>query len=317
MHNMEKCGWGKGRPQGCSLRSHRRRRLAPLPLPPPFSPAPMLRHVVYASLLHFGVESAVQKRRRYGNFAIMQKPGSDFASLKAPPLRILVTGFGRFPGVHDNPTALLIHALGKHRTRLARLGIALEGAMLPVEYAGVAKELEDAQRNAQARCHSAFRSRRTAQIYQRRNAGAEPLEPASLRRCRRTRTQPRDCSRCPACGALHLSRTPNRSRNARRWPQSPLVGQCGRLCLQRDAISFAFPLARARGRFHSCAAARACKPAKGGIAEPPPRSREPHPRRSHRDPRHRAKAPPRSCASARCDACAQRFCEDAREAPGA
>src|ERR1019366_7985419 len=56
MHNMEKCGRGKGRPQGCSLRSHRRRRLAPLP--PPFSPAPMLRHVVYASLLHFGVESA-------------------------------------------------------------------------------------------------------------------------------------------------------------------------------------------------------------------------------------------------------------------
>jgi hypothetical protein len=55
MHNMEKCGRGKGRPQG-SLRSHRRRRLAPLP--PPFSPAPMLHHVVYASLLHFGVESA-------------------------------------------------------------------------------------------------------------------------------------------------------------------------------------------------------------------------------------------------------------------
>src|ERR1035437_7428367 len=57
MHNMEKCGRGKGRPQGCSLRSHRRRRLAPLP--PPFSPAPMLRHVVYASLLHFGVETAI------------------------------------------------------------------------------------------------------------------------------------------------------------------------------------------------------------------------------------------------------------------
>ena len=59
MHNMEKCGSGKGRPQGCSLRSHRRRRLAPLP--PPFSPAPMLRHVVYASLLHFGVETADRK----------------------------------------------------------------------------------------------------------------------------------------------------------------------------------------------------------------------------------------------------------------
>ena len=72
----------------------------------------------------------------------MQKSGSDFASLKAPPLRILVTGFGSFPGVHDNPTALLIHALGNHRTRLARLGIALEGAVLPVEYAGVEQELE-------------------------------------------------------------------------------------------------------------------------------------------------------------------------------
>src|ERR1019366_1676505 len=59
MHNMEKCGWGTGRPQGCSLRSHRRRRLAPLP--PPFLPAPMLRHVVYASLLHFGVETANHK----------------------------------------------------------------------------------------------------------------------------------------------------------------------------------------------------------------------------------------------------------------
>src|ERR1019366_3938388 len=35
---------------------HRRRRLAPLP--PPFSSAPMLRHVVYASLLHFEVETA-------------------------------------------------------------------------------------------------------------------------------------------------------------------------------------------------------------------------------------------------------------------
>jgi hypothetical protein len=30
------------------------------PLPPLFSPAPMLRHVVYASLLHFGVETAMK-----------------------------------------------------------------------------------------------------------------------------------------------------------------------------------------------------------------------------------------------------------------
>src|SRR5208282_2322458 len=80
MHNMEKCGRGKGRPQGCSLRSHRRRRLAPLP--PPFSPAPMLRHVVYASLLHFGVETAPQGAWRFlaqANDAITDAELSDFA----------------------------------------------------------------------------------------------------------------------------------------------------------------------------------------------------------------------------------------------
>src|ERR1019366_3150879 len=69
MHNMEKCGRGKGRPQGCSLRSHRRRRLAPLP--PPFSPAPMLRHVVYASLLHFGVETALEIGAGHPNKRLM------------------------------------------------------------------------------------------------------------------------------------------------------------------------------------------------------------------------------------------------------
>ena len=73
----------------------------------------------------------------------MQKSSSDFASQKAPPLRILVTGFGSFPGVHDNPAAVLIHALGKDQARLARLGIALERAMLPVDYAGVERTLEE------------------------------------------------------------------------------------------------------------------------------------------------------------------------------
>ncbi len=80
---------------------------------------------------------------RIGNFAIIRKSSSDFPSLKGPSLRILVTGFGSFPGVHDNPTALLIHALGKYRARLARLGIALECAVLPVNYAGVGRTLEE------------------------------------------------------------------------------------------------------------------------------------------------------------------------------
>ena len=80
MHNMEKCGRGKGRPQGCSLRPHRRRRLAPLP--PPFSPAPMLHHVAYASLLHFGVEFGVIKNRLIAEV----KPTNSF--LKSVILRV-------------------------------------------------------------------------------------------------------------------------------------------------------------------------------------------------------------------------------------
>jgi pyroglutamyl-peptidase len=67
----------------------------------------------------------------------------DLASVKAVSLRILVTGFGKFPGARYNPTELLVHALGGHRTRLGRLGIDLELATLPVRYAGVARKLEE------------------------------------------------------------------------------------------------------------------------------------------------------------------------------
>jgi len=74
---------------------------------------------------------------------IEQYSGLDFSGVEAVPLRVLVTGFGKFPGVRTNPTAVLIHALGRHRTRLARLGIDLELATLPVRYAGVARKLEE------------------------------------------------------------------------------------------------------------------------------------------------------------------------------
>ena len=48
---------------------------------------------------------------------------------------ILVTGFGAFPGVPSNPTAAILHNLDRHRGRLARLGVALHGILLPVRYA--------------------------------------------------------------------------------------------------------------------------------------------------------------------------------------
>lgn len=62
--------------------------------------------------------------------------------MKSGRLRILVTGFGRFPGSRANPTAGLVRALGKYEGRLGLLGIALERAVLPVRYAGVGKALD-------------------------------------------------------------------------------------------------------------------------------------------------------------------------------
>lgn len=58
------------------------------------------------------------------------------------PVRILVTGFGGFPGVAHNPTERMVAALRKHRSRLARLGVALELDVLPVVYAEIAPRLQ-------------------------------------------------------------------------------------------------------------------------------------------------------------------------------
>ncbi len=74
------------------------------------------------------------------------KPVKPGVSVKAWPLRILVTGFGGFPGARDNPAARLIRALANHKARLARLGIALDVALLPVHFAGAAQKLEDLER---------------------------------------------------------------------------------------------------------------------------------------------------------------------------
>jgi hypothetical protein len=76
---------------------------------------------------------------------IEQYSGLDLASVNAVPLRVLVTGFGSFPGTRDNPTALLVHALGGHRARLARLGVELETDVLPVNYAGMPGSRENSK----------------------------------------------------------------------------------------------------------------------------------------------------------------------------
>jgi pyroglutamyl-peptidase len=54
---------------------------------------------------------------------------------------ILVTGFGAFPGVKDNPSAALMSALEARRDHFARLGIRVEPRILPVVYEGLAARL--------------------------------------------------------------------------------------------------------------------------------------------------------------------------------
>ncbi len=56
-------------------------------------------------------------------------------------IRILVTGFGGFPGAAKNPTAQLVAALAKRRSRFLRAGVHLEVITLPVVYAQIAARL--------------------------------------------------------------------------------------------------------------------------------------------------------------------------------
>lgn len=49
------------------------------------------------------------------------------------PIRILVTGFGAFPGVRSNPSELLLQWIGERRARLPA-HIALETALIPATW---------------------------------------------------------------------------------------------------------------------------------------------------------------------------------------
>ncbi|WP_051335449.1 hypothetical protein [Methylocapsa acidiphila] len=58
------------------------------------------------------------------------------------PIRILITGFGGFPGARKNPTEGLIHALGKKRAALTSNYAEISLAILPVDYAVLAPRLK-------------------------------------------------------------------------------------------------------------------------------------------------------------------------------
>ncbi len=56
---------------------------------------------------------------------------------------VLVTGFGAFPGAPRNPSVAILADLGARRKRLARLGIDLRRATLPVVFAALEPALRE------------------------------------------------------------------------------------------------------------------------------------------------------------------------------
>ena len=93
---------------------------------------------------------------------------------------IVVTGFGAFPGARRTPTLAILAGLERHRARLARLGIDLRCAALPVVYDAVEPALRAAIGNARpdAILHLGLASRRrTITIETRALNRASPLHP--------------------------------------------------------------------------------------------------------------------------------------------
>ena len=113
--------------------------------------------------------------------------------MAAPRRTILVTGFGAFPGVPSNPTAAILRALDRHRGRLARLGVALHGRLLPVRY----EDADDTLRHAVAALrpdvilHLGVAARRkTVSVETRAINRAGPLHPDAARRTPRQVLEP-------------------------------------------------------------------------------------------------------------------------------
>lgn len=62
------------------------------------------------------------------------------ARSRTRPIRILVTGFGPFPGAPDNPTAPLVRALAR-KTRIAHDDVTVKAHVFPTRYQAVDRTL--------------------------------------------------------------------------------------------------------------------------------------------------------------------------------
>jgi pyroglutamyl-peptidase len=80
----------------------------------------------------------------------------------ADMIRLLVTGFGSFPGVENNPSAALMAALQARGPHFARLGIHVDTRVLPVVYEGLGVRLAELVKDVkpQAILHFGVASRR-------------------------------------------------------------------------------------------------------------------------------------------------------------
>ncbi|QXX73620.1 pyroglutamyl-peptidase I [Methylovirgula sp. HY1] len=122
-------------------------------------------------------------------------------------IKILVTGFGGFPGAHHNPSLTLLTLLPRKRARLARLGIALELRALPVVYAGLGPRLAQlaAELRPDAILHFGLAGRRKIiSLETRARNRVNPLHPDAHG------ARPRDLAVLPGAPHIVPTRLPTR-----------------------------------------------------------------------------------------------------------
>jgi pyroglutamyl-peptidase len=99
-------------------------------------------------------------------------------------IRILLTGFGRFPGAPKNPSAAIVAEIARSR-RLARFGLEIVAAVFPVEFGGFDTELTTwlAATRPDAVLHLGLAGRRRVLTVETRAANRlSQLHPDALRR---------------------------------------------------------------------------------------------------------------------------------------
>ena len=174
---------------------------------------------------------------------------------KLSAARILVTGFGGFPGAPKNPTAQMIADLVRYRPRLLRAGIRLELAVLPVVYGEIGPRLDTLRQKLRpdAILHFGVAPRRKRLCVETRALNRiSLLHPDASGAVAADRTivagAPMNLQINPALrrdrGGAEAGRLRRHALDRRR-----------RLCLQPDIVSLAPPAPGAADRLHSCSRA--------------------------------------------------------------